>query len=291
MFRRLFAPLSVLFLCCTAAVAQQAPPPAPLTFYYDYRVNPGKEEDFMQLVKTVGAPVRDKLMAEGVILAWGVDVPLLRYPGGTTHMIWFAVENYTGLEKVLKGMDAQYAKLAADEAKAAAASPRTKPAMTTMEKIRDVIDGTKTRDWLTRDVVFAATSAPPAPGVLPYTRFSFVKVKPGKGGEYRRAWEKYSKPVVDKLLADGTLLAYGLAVEDLKSEGEFTHYTWMATPDLVAMDKAIGAFVSDRQRRSEEERNTISELFASLTEPDKSRQMMTRSLIFKVMGQKSVSDR
>ena len=76
--------LTVLLLCCAAAAQQAAAQqPQPLTFYYDYKVNPGKEEEFMNLVRTVGAPVRDKLMADGVILAWGLETPILRYPGGT----------------------------------------------------------------------------------------------------------------------------------------------------------------------------------------------------------------
>jgi hypothetical protein len=35
-----------------------------------------------------------------------------------------------------------------------------------------------------------------------------VKVRPGKGLDYRRAWEKYNKPVYDKLVADHVVLAY-----------------------------------------------------------------------------------
>ena len=116
-----FASLMVL-LVCSVAMAQQTPPqPQPLTFYYDYTVKAGKEE-FMKLIKTVGAPVRDKLMAEGVVLAWGMETPILRYPGGTTHLIWFAVANWEGVEKVLSGMEAQQSKLAAEEAKISSAS-------------------------------------------------------------------------------------------------------------------------------------------------------------------------
>jgi hypothetical protein len=290
MRKLILVPLTVLLLCF-AAPGQQTAQPQPLTFYYDYKVNPGKEEEYMNLIKAVGAPVRDKLMAEGVVMAWGVEVPILRYPGGTTHLIWFSVENWAGVEKVLKAMDAQLARIAADETKTTQTSPRTKSSMTTAERIRDVLDTSKTRDWLTRDIVFAATTTPPAAGVLPYTRYGFVKVKPGKGAEYRRTWEKYNKPVYDKLVADGVILAYGLGVEEVKTDGEFTHFSWVATPTMAASDKVIAAFNEDRRRRSEEERTAIAELFTSLIEPDKSRQMVTRAIIFKVMGQKAVSDR
>jgi len=107
-------------------------------------------------------------------------------------------------------------------------------------------------------------------------------VKPGKGADYRRAWEKYNKPVYDKLVADGVVLAYGLAAEEVKTDGEFTHFIWVATPNMAAADKIAPAFNADRARRSEEERNAISDLFLSLTEPDKARSIVTRSRIFKV---------
>lgn len=265
----------LVILLCGVVFAQTPPNPQPLTFYYDYTVNPGKEEEFMNLIKTVGAPVRDKLMADGVILAWGMETPILRYPGGTTHLIWFTVENWAGLDKVLTGMEAQLAKLAADEA------ARKPPVKTTAERSREVFDMSKTRDWLARDLV-AAYGPPPAAGVLPFTRYNFVKVKPGKGGDYRRTWEKYNKPVFDKLVADKVVLAYGLSVEDIKTDGDFTHFVWIATATMADADKIGPAFNADRMRRSEEERNAITEAFLSVTEPDKARSIVTRSRIFKM---------
>ena len=107
---------------------------------------------------------------------------------------------------------------------------------------------------------------PPA-GTLPFTRYSFVKVKPGKGPEYRKAWEKYNKPIFDKLAADGTILAFGLAVEEVRTDGDFTHYTWIATKDLASQDKVRAAFLGDREKRSPEEQEAITHLF---TEPHRS---------------------
>jgi hypothetical protein len=271
-------------LVCSAVMGQQAQTqPQPLTFFYSYNIIPGKEEEFMNLIKTVGAPVRDKLMAEGVVLAWGMETPILRYPGGPTHLIWFSVANWSGVEKVLNGMEAQLQKLAAEESKRteSAHAAKQKPAPTTAERMREVLDMTKTRDWLTRDIVSNFGSQPPS-GVLPITRYNFVKVKPGKAAEYRRAWEKYTKPVYDKLVAEKVVLAYGLAVEEVKTDGEFTHFIWVATADMAALDGIGPAFAADRARRSEEERNTIMELFASLTEPDKARSIVTRSRIFRI---------
>lgn len=269
--------LTLLLLCSASTAQQPSPTPGALTFYYDYTVIPGKEAEFDTLVRTVGAPVRDQLMAQGVVTAWGVETPILRYPGGTTHLVWFSVENWAGLEKVLTAMEAHRTKLAATEAQAARRGIRT---MTTEERIRTTIDSSKTRDWLTRDIV--AGFGPPPPGVLPVTRYNFVKVKPGKGPDYRRTWEKYNKPVFDKLVADRVVLAYGLAAEEVKTDGDFTHFVWIATATMADADKIGPAFTADRARRSEKDRNEITEAFLEATEPDKARSIVTRSRIFKL---------
>lgn len=270
--------LTLLLLCSAAAAQQPSPTPGALTFYYDYAVQPGKEQELMTLINTVGAPVRDKLMAEGVVLAWGMETPILRYPGGTTNLIWFSVQDYAGVEKVLTAMEARQAKLAADEAAAARRGTRT---MTTAERVRATFDMSKTRDWLIRDLV-ANYGKTPAAGVLPYTRYNFVKVKPGRGADYRRVWEKYNKPIFDKLVADGTVLAFGLAAEEVKTDGDWTHFVWIATPTMAAADKIGLAFTADPARRSEKDRKEITEAFLEVTEPDKARSIITRSRIFKV---------
>jgi hypothetical protein len=281
--RKIFLLPLALLLVCSAVIGQQTPPPQSLTFYYDYTVKPGQEEGFMELVKTVGAPVRDKLMVEGVILAWGIETPVLRYPGGTTHFIWFSVANWGGVDKVLSSMEAQLQKLATEDAKRveSAHANKQKPAMTTAELQREVFDMSKTRDWLVRDLVANFGPNPPA-NTLPITRYNFIKVKPGKSADYRRTWEKYNKPVFDKLIADGVLLAYGLSVEEVKTEGDFTHFVWMATADMSGLDKIAAAFAADRSRRSDEEQSAIAEQFASVTEPDKARSVVTRSRIFRL---------
>ena len=121
-----------------------------------------------------------------------------------------------------------------------------------------------------------------AAGVLPVTRYNFVKVKPGKGADYRRTWEKYNKPIFDKLVADGVILAFGLATEAIKTDGDFTHFVWMATANMAGLDKIAAAFAADRARRTEDERNSITQAFTDVSEPDMARSIVTRSRIFRL---------
>lgn len=284
MKKKLLLCVVLAMLCAFGAVAQEAKP-QPLTFWYEYSINPGKEAQFMDLVKTVGAPVRDKLMADGVIGAWGVETPLLRMPGGATHIIWYSVNDWSGVEKVDAAMRAQFAKLD-EEAKGGAGKKGGGGGPTVAARMMEIADVSKTRDYLTRDLVFVAGQSMPPAGTLPFTRFLYVKAKPGKGGEYRKVWEKYNKPVLDKLVADGVVLAYGLAVEEVRTDGDFTHFTWFATKDLASMDKVRSAFVADRDKRSQDEQDAITAAFVSVLDVDASRSDVDRSLIFKLPGMK-----
>lgn len=284
MKKRLFFCLLAVLLSCISSAAQQAKP-QPLIFWYVFTIQPGKEDEFIDLVKTVGQPVRDKLMADGVVQAWGVEASMLRVPGNGTHWIWYAVDDWSGIEKVDAAMRAQIAKMSSTDSTAAAGKKGQKATASVNDRLREIADMSKTHDYVTRELVSNESPTTPA-GVLPFTRFAFVKVKPGKGGDYRKAWEKYNKPVYDKLIADGVILGYGLDVEDVRTSGEFTHFTWLDTKDLAAMDKVRAAFIADREHRTQEEQDAISNLFNSLLDADASRGGLARSLIFHVPAAK-----
>src|SRR5262249_7734033 len=135
---RVFLCAFLMLKACFVTAAQQQN--QPLTFWYEYHVTPGKEEDFMNLVKTVGQPVRDKLMADGVVLAWGVEAPFLRIPDEATHLIWYTVADYAGIEKVDAAMRAQIAKMTEDAAKGAAGKKGGAASGGPMEQMRSITD-------------------------------------------------------------------------------------------------------------------------------------------------------
>src|SRR5215468_5017400 len=152
MKKSLFLCLFAMSLSCISVLAQQSQPSAqsqmqPLTFWYGYTVNPGKEDEFLDLVKAVGQPVRDKLMADGVVLAWGVQSSLLRVPGNATHFIWYAVADYAGVDKVDSAMRAQIAKLTEEAGKSGAgmaARKGQKAAEAPMARLAQIADMSKT---------------------------------------------------------------------------------------------------------------------------------------------------
>jgi len=285
MKKRILLCFAVVLMMCLTAAAQDAKM-QPLTFWYEYTVNPGKDAQFMELVKTVGAPIRDKLLADGVILAWGVHVGLLRSPGNSTHTIWYSVADWSGVEKVDSAMRAQISKLDDEAMKSGTAKKGSSGGATVTSRMMEAADVSKTRDYITRDLVFVTGTGAPPTGVLPWTRYNYVKAKPGKGADFRKVWEKYNKPVFDKLVADGVVLAYGLSVEEVRTDGDFTHFVWYATKDLAAFDKVRAAFTADRDKRSQEEQDAISAEFLKTIEPDASRSEVGRSIMFRVGAMK-----
>lgn len=230
--RTIFALLMALLWCAGAAYAQQGPPLG-LTLVSDYTVKPGKEDDFMNLVKTVGAPVRDKLLAEGLILAWGVDVPVMRAPGQATHSVWVSVADWADIQRYQAAFRAQLATLAEEDKKAAEEGRKKggKASKATRERIEEVVDASKTRNWVFRDIEAFYSKTPPLADAKPFSWFGLDRVHPGKGREYRELLDKYDKPVLDKLLADGVIGAYGLGVQEVTQTNEFTHFFWVSVAD------------------------------------------------------------
>ena len=264
-----------------AQPAPAAPSPSQLTFYYDYTVKPGKEQEFLDLVKTLAGPVRDRLMAEGVISEWGVEQPLLRGPEVPTYSVWYVTSSLAGVGKVQAAMAEMLG-----QSSAGAAAARGSRVSTNADRARELLETTRTRDWLIRDLENGYGTKMPAAGAQPYIRYNAIKVRPGKGREFRLAWDKYTKPVYEKLVADGVVEAWGLAVEEIRTDGNFTHLVWVVTSDLAGMDAVRAAFIADRDKRSEDERDTIAATMNALTDADASRSQVSRLVVLRMAGQK-----
>lgn len=276
---RLVLLLTLALLGTTAATAQQI---QPLVLVADFQVKPGKDEQFMNLVKQYYAPVFDKLMAEGAVLAWGVEVPVLHQPGAATHSAWWSMPEMGGLDKVFAAFEELQKKMKAEDEKAAAeARRRGRPSpKTTMEQFFETVDLSTHKDLLLRELVFGGGSAPPPADARPYSWITVVRAQPGKGEEYRRLWEEYNQPVYDGLLAEGAIFGYALGIEEARSTDAFTHYTAVRLPNLAAREKVRAAFNADRQRRTAAERSIITSSFQSVLDTSASRTLVLRSVIF-----------
>lgn len=252
-----------LVFAAGAAAAQEA---LPVIYIADFHVQPGKEGDFLDVVNKYHSPAFDKLIADGAVVAWGVDVPVLHSPGGATHTIWWACPNMAGMDKVNAAIAELSSKMEAEGARA---------------RFMGTIDLSKHVDYLLRDVVGGSGPNQPAADAKPYLWLTLVRVQPGKGDEFRKLWEQYYKPIYDKLAADGTIYGYALGVQEAVRTDFFTHYVAISIPNLAARDKIRAAIDADRAARTAADRSIITHSFLGVLVPEATRHEILRSVIFK----------
>jgi hypothetical protein len=265
-----------LALTCLGAGALLATAAEPVLYVADFHVKPAKDKEFLDLVKKYDQPMFDKLMAAGAVLAWGIDTPLLHDPSGASHHFWWVCPDMASLEKVLAAEDELDKRIDAEDEKAAKeAMAAGKPApKKTLERLFEAIDLAKHRDRLFSQQVGDTRPAPA--GSQPFIFVTFTKAQPGKGADLRAAWEKYIKPTLDTLLADGTVISYGFSVAAPRTE-ESTNMSWATLPNLAARDKYNAAF----DARSEADRKEATAAFVATLDASATRGMILRSLIFK----------
>lgn len=226
MRKSLFA-FAVVLLAAVSVAAQEM---RPVTYLAEFQLKPDNEADWIKLVRKYDGPMLDKLMAEGTVLAWGVD--RANRPGrcpingqeGTTHLIWIVAADYAGADKVRAGFNAM----------------NTPPE--DVARYLEVANLSNYHSHSLRSILRNVSQAPPAAQPRPYRVYSGVKVMPGKDSEWRRLFEKYSRPVLDKLMADGALYGYGVDVQYFHSEDPGWRWVWVVTTDLAAFDKIHATF-------------------------------------------------
>lgn len=195
-----------------------------------FKVKPEGTAAFVENMKKVLAPVGAKLMSEGTVTGYGVDLDMFHSPGSTNAAIWVEVPSFAAWGKAEEAIGA-----------ALKASPGVSAA------IFGATDPSKHADFMMRHL-FASTKPVPA-GVLPYTNFYAVKVKPGKMNEFSQLFEKYQKPVYDKMVADGVILGYSVDAEIIHTDAGDTVWIVTLMKDLGAKDKmlAITSALPDRR--------------------------------------------
>jgi len=123
-------------------------------------------------------------------------------------------------------------------------------------------------------VAASAQSAPPAVTIV-----SLFKVQPGKGDAVMDLFKKYSKPVVDKLLADGTIIDWGVGVPYVHTGSGWTHAFWITAADWAHHAMVDKAFEAAEKTRKEEENKKIEEAFRAAVVADAHRDLVFRNVI------------
>jgi hypothetical protein len=103
----------------------------------------------------------------------------------------------------------------------------------------------------------------------PLTWVAYTRVKPGKTQDWMQATLKYDKPQLDKLMADGTVLSWGVAVRANHRPGyKWNVLTYVTCPTWAAIDKWVSTQMGAMAARGPEESAKIEAAVAELEEPD-----------------------
>jgi hypothetical protein len=259
--RRLLSVLTVALLLASAAVAQEMEEMKPVSYMAEFQVHPAKADTFVGMVKKHHKPLLDRLMSEGVVLVWGLDAAMIHRDDGANFLVWFVTADYAGMDTVFAGLEKMEAEMPKED----------------QGKIMETINIAKHHDHMLRAIHGNVSSTRPT-GRL-YTNYSTVRVKPGQGRAYLELYKKYTAPVLDGLVADGTIYGYGLDREDFHTEAPQWRFIWIVVPNLAAFDKVDAAFEAAREELSRAERSIMENQFREKTEPGEHRDYFFRSVL------------
>jgi hypothetical protein len=237
--RRLMLIACLLCLAPLALAAQQMEEPV-YSFVAEWRIPRPQWGDFTYAFERVHRPILEKGLAEGNLISWGAYTNIVHTEEGITHGFWITAATLAGLEKVRTELIKQ--------------PPN-----------QGMLAATKHRDYLLQSVVHRGKTAAATGGYLSVAGWL---VKPGKGQEWRKLWEKNFQPVLDEMMTAGTLHSYGLDTEYAHTEDPGWHYVYTVSGSAEAEDKLAAAFRAAFEKKTEEERAGLRKAFIELTTPE-----------------------
>ena len=234
--------------------------PQPLTSVAMFKVTPDKMSAFMDVMKLF-PPALDKLIAAGTIDAYGVDSDVLHGEGPNVEF-WITAPNFTAIDAAEKAVESV---ITANPDKFKAAWGLT--------------DFASHRDLIVRSLESNHGKVPA--GALPVTDFDMQKLKPGRGASARMLFNHFEKPVLDKLVADGTIHGYSLDVEAVHTSEPGTMWLVITMPNLGTRDKIRAAFNAANEKMKDYEREAIDKIYDDTFDSRAHRDFISQALIFK----------
>jgi len=250
MSKRMWFSLAVLCLPLLMPVmaSTQQPEPAVFTYVAEWAIPRAQWDAFQANFDKNTRPVLDRASADGTLVSWGSYATYVHLDGDVTHGFWMQSVGTGGIEKVRD----QLLKNPPDPSMLAA---------------------TKHRDYFLRSLLRKSRTTGPAGG---YLWVGSSVVKPGKGQDWRDLWEKYTKPLYDELLANGTITFYEVQVEHVHTDDPGLRFVVYATPTADGIGKVFAAAQARTQARSAEERQAIGNAFADATVAGPHRDFMAK---------------
>src|SRR6476660_4326024 len=188
--------LLILGLGLTTVASLQAqmaakPKPAVYTYVAQWEVPRAQWADMVKADEQ-DRPVLDKLVADGTLTGYGAYTNLIHQEGEPTHGTWFSA---TSEGNLLKALEAIYAQ----------------PGLVTAP----VQGASKHWDQILTGDVYGSKAGNSKDGYLTWSRW---EIKAGAMRGYTDLAKRVFTPVLEKLLADGTITSYGQLTEDYHTQ-------------------------------------------------------------------------
>lgn len=249
--RVLFLMAVCLLLLPTVATAQESEPTY-YTFVAQWAIAREQWTAFTSHFEQNIRPVMERMANEGALVGWGAFEVLVHGEDGITHGTWWVSRTVAGIE-------------------------RTRIELLKLAPIPAMTSATRHEDYFLSSLTHGSKPVQASTG---YLYVSSYMVKPGRGGDWKQLWDRFTKPVYDELLANGTVLFYGIDAEDVHLRDPGLRFVVYVTPNAEAEDKVAAAFEAANAKRSAEERRAIGTAFADVLEPGTHRDFFSRVVRF-----------
>jgi len=201
----------------TPAWAQDEPKEKPPMYsYVGFWSIPRAQWGEMEKGNAADQKVLDKALADGTIVGYGTDLALVHTADGTTHDDWWSAMSMAGLLNVL---DKFYK-----------SGTSTSPVLASATKHADGIFVSRYYNWRPGSYKGA------------YTRVGYYKLKPDVP---EHAIDTISKqmivPLLEKLLADGSLIEYEIDTEAIHTEAPGAFWVDVISTGSEGLDKLNAA--------------------------------------------------
>jgi hypothetical protein len=205
--------LAMLAVWAAPANAQEESKEKPPLYTYvsDWTIPRAHWAD-MEKNDAADGPLLDKAVADGTIVGYGSDINLVHQPEGSTHDEWWSATSMAGVLKVLEGFYKS--------------GSTTTTVLAGATKHSDAIYVSRHYHWHSGSFKGA------------YTRVASYKLKADAPDD---AIEILSKnlfdPLLEKLLADGTILEYEIDIEAIHTENPGTFWVTFVAANAEGLDK------------------------------------------------------
>ena len=161
--------------------------------------------------------VMQKLVSDGTIVSWGDEAARVHMVDGFTHADWFTATSRANLLKALEQL----------------MGDATNPAFTGVTRHADMFLHTIAHGGKTANA-----------GTTGYLRVTFWQAKPGEGDALQSYVLSTVKPILDRDIADGTLLMYNFDEEDVHTSEPGGYNLALLFPDGAGFDKFFDALAA-----------------------------------------------